>query len=63
MIKSVGGAINGEEPAWVKEYNALGELRRKEIEIERLKKLIDKGKKPLKGSDLREKFKTNFIVK
>jgi hypothetical protein len=58
MIKSVGGAVNGEEPAWVKEYNALGELRKKQIEVERLKKLINATKKPLKGSDLREKLKT-----
>jgi hypothetical protein len=45
MIKSVGGRINDEEPSWVKEYNILSELRRKEIEIERLKKLLKAKKK------------------
>jgi hypothetical protein len=45
MIKSVGGRINDEEPSWVKEYNTLSELRRRVLEIERLKKLLKEKKK------------------
>lgn len=37
-----------EQPTWVTEFNSLSELRKKEMEIERLKKLIVKKKKPLK---------------
>lgn len=42
MIKSVGGKINGEEPAWVQEYNMQSEINRLKATVQKLRKKIKK---------------------